>query len=268
MTEASSNERGQNKASGRILAVLSGFASDTAGFGITELSNLLGMTKNMIYRALSTLVEQGYVVRAASGQRYQLGYRVLELQNIGTPEPDLRALAAPAIRQFYEVMGETVSLIVRALDYAVFIDGVETRRSGTFRLEIGAIRPLHGPGSGLVMLAFGSDQDVEEYLKRHPRLDYPGRPTMTAKELWAEIRAIRARGYGQMLHPGALPMLSIAFPIWSADDRLHGVITTGGPVERFAPLLDRSLPQLQQIVNELVSRTRLYPAARADRELG
>jgi len=264
MTEANSSERGQNKASGRILSVLSGFASDTPEFGITELGNLLGMTKNMIYRALTTLVEQGYVIRTPGGQRYQLGFRVLELQNAALPEPDLRALTAPALRQIFELMGETVNLLIRVRDYAVFIDGIDTRRPGTYRLEIGAIRPLHGPVSGLVMLACGSDAEIEDYLQRYPSLEYPGHEARSREALMKEIGAIRARGYGQMRHPGALPMLGVAFPIWSADDKLHGVLATGGPESRFAPLLQENLPRLQQIVGELVGRTRLYPARRSD----
>ena len=264
MTKATPNDKGKNKSGGRILTVLSGFASDTPEFGITELSNLLGMTKNMIYRALTTLVEQGYVIKTAGGQRYQLGYRILELQTSAVPDPDLRALAASATRQIFELMGETVSLLIRVRDYAVFIDGIDTRRAGTYRLEIGALRPLHGPVSGLAMLAFGPDEEIEDYLKRHPSLDYPGRGARSREELWSEVRAIRARGYGQMWHPSALPMLGVAFPIWSADDKLHGVLATGGPEERFAPLLESNLPKLQQIMDELSSRTRLYPARRSD----
>ena len=264
MNDVNSTDRGQNKASGRILSVLSGFASSTPEFGITELSNLLGMTKNMIYRAMTTLVEQGYVIRSPSGQRYQLGFRVLELQNPALPEPDLRALAAPAMRQIFDLMGETVNLLIRVRDFAVFIDGIDTRRAGTYRLEIGAIRPLHGPVSGLVMLAFGTDAELADYLRRHPNIDYPGRAARSKQELMTEIEEIRSRGYGQMRHPGALPMLGVAFPIWSADDKLHGVLATGGPESRVAPMLEENLERLKQIVDELVSRTRLYPARRSD----
>ena len=48
--------REQNKAMARILTVLSSFASNRPEFGISELSHHLGMTKNMVYRAINTLV--------------------------------------------------------------------------------------------------------------------------------------------------------------------------------------------------------------------
>jgi DNA-binding IclR family transcriptional regulator len=254
-------DRDQNKATARILAALSAFASDVSGYGVTELSHLLGMTKNMVYRALTTLVEQGYLVRDASGQRYQLGYRVLELHSAATAEPDLRALCAPFIQRVFALTGETVSLMIRSLDYAVFVDGMETRRPGTYRMPIGGLLPLHAPAAGRVMLAFTPDEEIRAYIARHRPLMLPalGRE-MKADELWAEIARIRERGYARVERPGALPMLAAAFPVWGAEQRLHGALSTGGPQERFAAELEIILPELREILAELSSRTRLYPA--------
>lgn len=261
-------DRGQNKATARTLQVLSCFASDVQGYGVTELSQLLGMTKNMIYRALTTLVDQGYLVRDVTGMRYQLGYRILELQSLTALEPDFRTLCAPYIQKIHALTGETVSLMVRGLDYAVFIDGVETKRPGTWRMEIGGLRPLHVPASGRVMLAHCHDREVEDYIARHSPLTVPpsNRP-MSAEQLWSEINAIRARGYAEVRREGPLPMLAMAFPIVDAENRLHGVVSVGGPVERMEGELQRLLPELRRLIDELCSRTRLYAADAAHVEI-
>src|ERR1700734_4099143 len=67
--------REQNKATVRILSVLSAFAKDNSANGVTELSEQLGMSKNMVYRALTTLTELGYLVRNDDNKKYELGYR-------------------------------------------------------------------------------------------------------------------------------------------------------------------------------------------------
>ena len=126
--EGEGSDRELNKATVRVLQVLSSFATDADGFGVTELSQLLGMTKNMTYRALNTLVEQAYLMRDPNGSRYRLGYRILELQSPFSVEPDLRLLCAPYVRRLEELTGESISLCVRAIDYCVIIDGVETRK--------------------------------------------------------------------------------------------------------------------------------------------
>ncbi len=250
----------QIKATARILSGLSAFVSDVSSYGVTELAGKLGMTKNMVYRALTTLAEHGYLVRDPSGQRYQLGYRILELQNHHIPEPDLRALCQPFTRRLQETTGETVSLIVRTSDYAVMIDGIETRQPGTYRMVLGTLYPLHVPASGLAILAFSSDEEIAGYIERASRQTDPAQEPLRPKELLARITEIRARGYAEVSHQGALPMLSIAFPIWASGGTLHGALGTGGPTERFGPKLSGMLPSIQDMLEELRQRTRLYPA--------
>ena len=175
-------------------------------------------------------------MRDATGQRYQLGFRVLELQNFSSPEPNFRALCAPAMRQIHEMTGETVSLTVRALDYSVFIDGIETRKPGVWRLQIGALRPLHANSTGHVFLAFADDAAVAAYIARH---EHDAAPTpdeaVNAARLWQDIADIRTRGYATSMRAGVVPMAALAFPIWDAEHKLHGVISVGGPRERFEP---------------------------------
>lgn len=268
---ASIENREQNKATARILTVLTSFASNIGEFGISELSQHLGMTKNMVFRAVKTLVEQDYIVRDPSGQRYQLGFRVLELQNTSSPEPTFRTLCAPYILQIHELTGETVSLNVRALDYMVFIDGVETRKPAVWRLQIGGLRPLHATASGQVLLAFLDDAAIDDYIARQPargaldgaKDDGPFSPD----RLWDDIRLIRVKGYAEVLRPGALPNFSVSFPIWDAENNLHGVMSVGGPNERFGPQFPILLPRLLEIMEALCHRTRLYTANVAGSEI-
>jgi DNA-binding IclR family transcriptional regulator len=265
--KAALESREQNKATARILTVLSSFASRIGEFGISELSQHLGMTKNMVFRAIKTLVEQDYIVRDPSGQRYQLGFRVLELQNMFSPEPTFRTLCAPYIEQIFELTGETVSLMVQAMDFCVFIDGIETRKPGVWRLPIGALRTLHTVASGHLILSSLADAAIDAYIARHVGESTDGAPPLDADALWADIRLIRQRGYATMLRHSALPMLSAAFPIWDAENHLHGVMSVGGPNERFAPVFAASLPRLIAIVESLSQRTRLYSANAPGAEL-
>lgn len=256
--EPVSGERELNKATVRVLQVLSSFASDVDGYGVTELANALGMTKNMTYRALTTLVEQGYVVRAREGTRYQLGYRVLELQNPLLVEPDFRALAAPYVRRIQALTDESVAIVVRAGDHCVLIEGVETRKHGVWRVRVGTLFALWGPASGRVMLAHDGDAAIEDYIARHDA---------DAAEVRTQIAQIRARGYARVVRATPPQMVSIAFPVLDIDGRLHGSLSVGGPRERFEAQLERQMPEIEEIVADLNRRSRLFPADVAGSEL-
>jgi len=260
--------REQNKAMARILMVLSSFASSRPDFGISELSQHLGMTKNMVHRAIKTLVEQDYVMRDSTGQRYQLGFRVLELQNAAAPEPSFRALCAPALQDIHAITGETVSLTVRALDYSVFIDGIETRKPAVWRLQIGALRPLHANATGHVFLSCETDAEVAAYIARHEHDASPAPDeACNAARLWQDIADIRRRGYAANLRPGLVPMTALAFPIWDAAQSVHGVLSVGGPKERFEPQLPGLLADILAIIEALCQRSRLYAAHAAGSEI-
>lgn len=266
--EAGGADREMNKATVRVLEVLSSFASDAFGFGVTELSQLLGMTKNMTYRALTTLVEQGYLVRDPGSARYQLGYRVLELQSADAHEPDFRTLCSPYLRRIHALTGESVSLAVRAMDYCVLIDGIETRKRGIWRVRVGDLLPLFAPASGRVMLAFFDDKGVDDYIARNRPMRHPRTGELiSADELRRDIATVRAQGYVRVIRASNPPMISISFAVRDLDGALHGSISVGGPTDRFRDQLDDLMPQLIEIVAELNSRTRLFSANAAGSEL-
>ena len=57
------------------LGILDHFAKQRGALGITELARHFGTSKNRIHRHLQTLIEGGYVIRDAGGDRYRLSAR-------------------------------------------------------------------------------------------------------------------------------------------------------------------------------------------------
>src|SRR5712671_6111942 len=104
--------RYRNQATQRVLKVLLAFAADAKPRGVSELSRELGMNKNMIHRALSTLMAENYLVRDPSGELYQLGYRLLVLGGGAPGEFDIVTLARPALEQLHALTMESVFLSI------------------------------------------------------------------------------------------------------------------------------------------------------------
>ena len=76
---AATPRRYRNQATQRVLTVLLALADAPGPRGVSELSRALRMNKNMVHRALSTLVATGYAARDLSGELYQPGPRLLSL---------------------------------------------------------------------------------------------------------------------------------------------------------------------------------------------
>lgn len=253
--------KGLNKATVRTLEILTAFSDGAPSHGLSELSQTLGMSKNMVYRGLQTLMEQGYLVRDAEGTRYQLGYRVVELRNPHFPEPDLRTLCAPFLGRLHEVSGETVRLCVRAGDFMVIIDGIESHRVIASRVGVGSLFPLHISPAARVLLAALPDEAVRSYIERNSPLSKATPTTISdRKALLEDVRLTREQGYALGYADGSVGTSAIAFPIRGANETLFGSVVVAGPIERFGTRLEQIRPELMAIVGELNRRTHLYNA--------
>lgn len=252
--------QGVNKSTLRILRVLSEFAERPRGtFGITELSRRLGLTKNMVFRALATLINEGYVVRDPTGTRYALGYRVFELCTAEFEPPDIRTLCAPFVRRLHDLTGETVLLSIRVGDSSVVIDGIEGRGPLLSRVTHGRAIPLHaGPGSRAI-LSFLPDLEIQRYLEtRSPLTRFTPTTIVDREALWSDIETVRERGYAVGYKDHLTGVLGVAFPVFDADGRVQGAISVGGPEDQMDnETIAAFVPAIRRIVEDLNRRSRL-----------
>jgi len=251
-----------NKATVRVFNVLSQFIGRKASWGVTELSAELGLSKNMVFRALSTLVEQGYVVHDVSGARYEIGHRVLELGAGQVEELDVRALCGPAMRRLHELSGESVCLSIIVGRNHVTIESVEAHGVKVSHNPRGLPVPLHASPASRVLLAFLGDEEIEQYIRVASPLKRFTETTITDKsKLRDEVQLVRrqgyARGYGDHNTAGTY----ISFPVLDSSGRPHAAFTVGGPIGRFTPAqVEALLPRMLEIVDEVNRQSRLYPA--------
>lgn len=249
-----------NKSSARILRLLAAFAEGrTASLGVSELSRRLGMSKNMVFRALNTLADEGYVVRDRQGSRYTLGYRVFDLCTAALEVPDIRALCAPFLRQIHELTGETVLLSIAVGYSSVVVDGIEGRGPLLSRVAHGRPIPLHaGPGSR-ALLSFLPDSEIKRYIAARSPLA-PVTPTtiVDPELLWAEIRRVRTRGYALGYRDNLSGVTGVSFPVFGADGDVQGAISAGGPEDQCDDAkLASFIPGIARIVAQLNQRSKL-----------
>ncbi len=259
--------RYRNQAAQRVLAVLAAFIGRDAVYGVTELSRLIGMNKNMVHRALTTLTKEGYLARDASGRRYQLGYRVLELAGEETDEFDIRTLCRPVLEELHRLTSESVFLSIIVGQSRVNVDWIEGRGRRVSHSLRGRSVPLHCTKMSRMLLSYLSDEEITAYLAGAAPLDseaeiFPDTIGMTAKTVWKDIESIRGRSHISWGNPRAFGGAYIAFPALDDAGRPHAIVTVGGPIERFTPERIEGLAgTMAAILAPLQQQCRLFPAA-------
>jgi DNA-binding IclR family transcriptional regulator len=254
------NSKTINKATTRLLEVLSAFIVLREPATLTEITKRLGMTKNMVYRALSVLTAEGYLVRDDRRPRYSLGPRILELQNLKFAQLDFPAIARKHLHAIHALTGETVQLSVRSGDVQTLVDGIEGRGYGVLRRKLGRAIPLHASAASRAILATMEDTEIAAYVERNAPLErFTERTLVDLDALLKDAAEIRRRGYALGMGDYNQGTFSVSFAVVGADDQAHGAVTIGGPLYRFtAERAEALLPTITQAIEELRAVATLY----------
>jgi DNA-binding IclR family transcriptional regulator len=261
-----SKRRYRNQAAQRVLSVLSAFGGPERDLGVTELAQRLGMNKNMVHRALTTLAAEGYVTRDAGGARYQLGYRVLTLRG-DDDEFDIRALSRPVLEELHALTGESVFLSIIVGPSRVNIDWIEARGRRVSASQRGRSVPLHCTTMSRALLAFLGDREIADYLaSAAPLTRYDAvfleTAGATAQDVWDDVARIRRDGFVTWRNPQQYGANYVAVPVLDGQGRPHALVTVGGPFERFGPeRVDALMPRIRAILLPLQQQCRHVSAA-------
>lgn len=247
-----------NKATFRVLLVLSEFAGHGKSLGVSELSKRLRMTKNMVHRALTTLVHHGYIVRDTTGTRYELGPRVAEFGGFGLTRLDVPSFCAPFMQRLAEISGETVSLLIPTQRSSVVVAGVVGPGPIARGVPLGRLNPLHASSASRVILANLHDDEIEAYLQGD--LERFTETTLVEPDaIWEDVRTVRGLGYALGTGDRTENVGSVSFAILDRDGRPHGALTVAGPSKRFTTArIQEILAALRAVIVELNRYSRLY----------
>lgn len=134
---------------------------------LKEISEEVGLHISTVHRYLSSLIEKRYVRKTPNGF-YKPGFRILELSSYILQSFDLRDVARPFLIELMEKTKQTVHLTIKDGYEGVYIDKVEGPGTLPMMSRIGMRMPLYSTSFGKVLLAYSSENYIEDYLKKVP----------------------------------------------------------------------------------------------------
>lgn len=175
--------------------VISGLAEESAPIGVSELSRKLGINKNMVFRILNSLEQQGWIYcQNPDEKKYALTLKPFAVTSRAVSRLNISAAAAPALHKLWQSTGESTYLGVLHGDKVLYLqhfDGTGlVRVAGT----VGGMYPLHCSAPGKVLLAHCEKDTLQQLLSAvlSANTDH----TITKKEtLQAELEKIRLQGF-------------------------------------------------------------------------
>ncbi|PJI40894.1 MAG: IclR family transcriptional regulator [Ferrovibrio sp.] len=212
----------------RATEILKAFISADS-WGPTELAQQVGLHKSVVHRLLVTLAGSGVLTRNAESGQYSLGPVIAQLQPRGGFNGALKQMARPYLQRLAAASGETVSLCVREESQGLCIDYVDSPQSMRFTVSTGQTFPLNAGCVGKVILAYQSEDFIEELIARKALKRYTPNTITDPKKLRAELLRIRKLGYAfsdSEITPGSR---SVGAPIHGPDGAVFASLAISAP---------------------------------------
>ncbi len=202
---------------------------------LTRLAGEAGLHTASTHRILGALMAHGLVEKTGAGE-YDLGVRWLEVGNRLRARLNIRQVAMPVMQQLAAATGETVNLIVRRGDEAVYVERVSSGQTLIQVVQVvGAHAPLHVTAVGKIFLAEDSASGVMGYAERTGLPAYTDNTLVTLDALRGELDTIRRDRLAYDREEAELGVACIGAPIRDAEGKLVAGLSVSAPAERHKP---------------------------------
>ncbi len=215
----------------RAMSILSCFDDEHPERGVSEIAQLVGLHRATAHRIIVTLLNGGYLERAADGERYRLGLRLAEMGLAVMRRLDLRREAIPHMQALQERFGETCDLSILSRGEVLCLEVVQSRQALQIAARPGQRLPAYCTASGKVFLAFLPPEETAQALSG-PLRRYTDTTITDRDRIMEQLEGIRARGYGFDDGEYETGVRAVAAPVRDSTGTVVAVVSMPGPAAR------------------------------------
>lgn len=227
-----SNDEIKIKSLKKALDVLNCFAVKPT-WGVTEISERLGLYKSNVYDILTTLKAMGYLEKDEDSDRYKLGLQIFALSRAMGDSFSITKIAQPYMQELANITDERVYLAIPHEEEVVYLDSAYPAESvNLMRSILGERAQMHCTGIGKAMLANLSQEEIGHYLEK-PLTAYTESTITDREEMKAELEATRQRGYAIDNMEHEFGVKCVALPIFDKSHKLHAAMSVSGLAPHF-----------------------------------
>lgn len=235
--------------------------------GVTALAAELGVHKSTASRLVATLESRGLVEQVEDRGKYRLGSGVLRLAGATTARLDLVQEARPICRRLAAETNETVNVVVRSGDAALYIDQISGPSTLSSYNWVGQHIPLHATSNGKVLVSELAEPELTRTLgelRSYTTATVTDRPALDA-----QLAAVRAKGYAVAADELDLGLTALAAAIRNAHGEIVASVSVSGPSFRLDQARVAELaPRVRQAAEDVSTRLGWRITRRAERVEG
>lgn len=218
------------------IRLLEELAASPRPLGVTELAKALGEQKARVHRHLSTLRATGAVMQENAGDRYRLGWKVLQLGIAAANTVEVQVFARRHLGKLRDELDQTVILGIPARGDALVVDCEPSNAQVTTVVKKGVVFIANTSSLGRTMLAFASE-DVQAFVLARPMTQYTEFSIVRPTALRRKLAQIRERFFDVAVNENIYGVAAISAPVFDQNNAIVAAIGVVG-----SPFVIRSHP--------------------------
>lgn len=211
----------------RAFAVLELLNSSRRGWNISEISRKLELPKSSTHAIISTLDRLGYIRESSSGRRYQLSAKMFGLGSSALHATPLPEISLPYMHWGVQQTGLTSHLGILEKGQVIFIQKVDGPGIIKFDTYLGKCSELHCTGLGKALLAYQTNEQLEQLLEKHVFARFTRNTIHTRKGFLEELAKVKSNGFAVDDEEEELGIRCIAAPVFEHGEAVAAVSFTG-----------------------------------------
>ncbi|RUS43908.1 IclR family transcriptional regulator [Cohnella sp. AR92] len=229
----------------RALAILELFLGSSPELSVKEISLATGLSKSTAHGIIRTLERGGYLQQNPADLKYKLGMKLFRLGNAFAGSLEIGGIARPILRDLADRLKETVHLVVRQQDEAIYVDKVEGPQSLRIYSHVGKRAPWHCTGVAKAILAYQDEDTVDRLLAQAELQPFTKFTITDVDQLREQMRHIRENGFALDNEEIELGLRCVAAPIFDHQGQAVASVSCSIPSLR---LDETKLPEVVRTI--------------------
>jgi IclR family pca regulon transcriptional regulator len=233
------------------LAVLSSFGRDRPAMTLSQVAQMVDLSRATARRVLHTLVKLGYVEQ--DDRQFTLSPRIMRLGFAYISSQNWIDRAQPLMKGLSERFHESCSAAILEGTEIIYVARIPARRIMSATVAIGSRLPAFHSSMGRIQLGFLDDVEIWRRLKS-ARVEQMTPATITdLQALYERVRDDRRQGFSIVDEELERGLRSIAVPVTDHDGQCLGAINLSSHSTRTTrnELREIFLPALKAVAEQV-----------------
>jgi DNA-binding IclR family transcriptional regulator len=212
----------------RAIDILSLFTVSKPRLGITEISDILNLSKTTVHGLIKTLAQRGFLQQDPETRKYSLGFTIYELGERVSETIKINQISYGHVSRLAQKTGQTIRVAIWDMDTILITLNVSKDLDNPYLQPSGIRVPAYCTALGKAILANLPEKNMSRYLKKLELVSHTSHTITDKKLLLTELKNIKQKGYAEDREERFLGISCVAAPIFDQTGLPFAAISVSG----------------------------------------